>query len=325
MNAIRRRALLFLAGASAVSTLPILAQSRGPKWIVWLGAGEPLRRHVLEAFKSRGIVEGRDVALTFQKGFGFRDEEAAEALVRSRPDVIVLYGDGALWPLKRKTKDIALVFHNMKPDPVDFGLVESFARPGGNITGSSLNATEWVKKLLQMMKGLVPSMRRLGGLVDKQTIDEFERAEPEFAARNRDRVRSIHAQQGIEHIDMRVPRDMGRDAVARLVESWGVQAVAVYGLNHPMLNEYAVSAPIPVVCETFAMAKRGCLIGWSFDWTEGVNYAVQAIQRILRGDSPAVIPVYQVPIAFAVNRRRAREIGIELPPEVLIAAREIYD
>ena len=104
-----------------------------------------------------------------------------------------------------------------------------------------------------------------------------------------------------------------------------VELRARWGGGSAEAHEFAFSAPVPTVCESFALAKKGCLLGWSFDWTDGVNYAVQAIQRILRGDSPAVIPVYQVPIAFALNRRRARDLGIGIPPELLIAAREIYD
>lgn len=319
-----RRSLLCLAGASALLPLRLLAESRVPKRIAWLSAGEQVRARAREEFKSRGIVEGRDIALTFQAGFGFQDQQLADALIRTEPHIIVVPGDGPLWPLRKRTRDIPIVFYNMKPDPVDFGLIESFARPGGNLTGSTLNATDWAKKLLEILKGLIPSLKLVGDLADKGVLDEFERAEPEFVARNKERMRAINAQFGIDNIVLQVSMDLRRDEIAGIVKASGIQVVMDVG-HSPEAREFMVSAPIPTICQTFAMAKKGCLLGWSIDWTEGVNYAVQVVQRILRGESPAVIPVYQTRIEFALNRRRARELGIEIPPALLVGAREIYD
>ena len=283
----RRRSLLCLAGASAMAPLSLLAQPKDPKRIVWIDAGEPVRLRVREEFKSRGIVEGRDIALTFQAGFGFQDEQAADAIVRSEPHVIVVLGDGPFWPLRKRTRDIPIVFYNMKPDPVDFGLIESLARPGGNLTGSTLNATEWAKKQVEILKRLNPSLRLLGGLADKGVIDEFARVEPDFAARSKLRMRDINAQFGIDNVVVQVSEDLNRDEIARMVRASGIQAVMRAGRS-PAAREFMVSAPI-------------------------------------RGERPSVIPVYQVRIEYALNRRRAREIGIEIPPAVLIGAREIYD
>jgi putative ABC transport system substrate-binding protein len=319
----RRRSLLCLAGASAVLPCPLLAQSKEPKRIVWVGAGDQVRVRAREEFKSRGIVEARDIALTFQPGFSFDNEQKADELVRTAPHVIVLRGDGALWPLRKRTRDVPIVFYNMWPDPVDFGLIESFARPGGNLTGSSVNATEWSKKVLEILKQLVPALKLVGDLTDKGS-DDFERAEPEFVARNKERIRRENAQLGIDNVVLQVSRDHRRDEIARVVKASGIQVLMSPGFS-PEAREFAISAPIPTVCPSFAMAKKGCLLGWSFDWTEGVSYAVQAVQRILRGDSPAVIPVYQARIEYALNRKRAHELGIEIPPAVLLGAREVYD
>jgi putative ABC transport system substrate-binding protein len=320
----RRRSLLCLAGASATLPHSLRAQPGNPKKVVWLGDQEQVRQHVRRELKSRGLVEGRDLTLAFQAAPRLRDEEKVEALVRSRPDVIVLHGDGALWPLRKRTRDIPIVFFNMKPDPVDFGLIDSFARPGGNLTGSTLNLTDWAPKLFEMLKQLMPSLKLVAELVDKRNLDAFELGEAEFVARSRTKVQSINARFGIDNVILRISPDHGRDEIESMVKASGAQVLAFDWVPHEA-REYAVSAPIPAVCSTFAMAKRGCLIGWSFDWTEGVTYAVQVVQRILRGDSPAIIPVYQVPIAYAVNRRRAREMGLQVPPSVLLGAREVYE
>ena len=323
----RRRSLLGLAIVSAIPHLPLLAQSKGPKRIVWLGAGnEAAERRIREGFRSRGVLEGRDMALTFQP-LPSRDEaadELAASLVRTRPDVIVLVAHAAIWALKKRTRDIPIVFYNLAFNPATLGFVESLARPGGNLTGTSQGIDEFEKKELQLFRQLVPSLKRLGMISDKAEAERVERAEPGVMAWHRGRWRSLEALHGIEIVELRIPQDAGRDEIARIVNASGVEAVHTDTLS-PGMQEFVSSSRVPAKCFGFARVRKGCVFGWSFEWLEGERYAVQAVQRILRGESPAVIPVYQTPIAIALNRRRARELGIEVPASMLIEAREVYE
>jgi putative ABC transport system substrate-binding protein len=303
------------------------AQSKGPKKVVWLYYGnEKARERIRTGFRSSGILEGRDITLTFQS-LPDRDEDAdalAASLVRSRPDVIVLVAHATVWSLKKRTRDIPIVFYNLSFNPATVGLVESLARPGGNLTGSSQVVDEFAQKDLQLFKQLVPSLKRLGLILDKKEAEWAERVEPELVASHRARLRRLEARHGMEVVELLVPEGAGRDAIARIVSASGVQAVWLES-SSSAAGEFAFSAPIPAKCFGFARVRKGCVFGWSFEWLEGETYAIQAVQRILRGESPAVIPVYQTPIAIALNRRRARELRIEIPASLLIQAREVYD
>jgi putative ABC transport system substrate-binding protein len=327
----RRRALLCIAGAAFFSPQVLQAQSKEPKKVVWLYYGnEKARERIREGFRSRGIVEGRDISLTFQllpANFEKEADELVDSLARSRPDAIVLAPHVAIWSLKRKITDIPVVFYNLGVDPVEFGLVESLGRPSGNFTGSTVRSNEsFMPRTWQVFRQLVPSARRMGLLVDRPTsMEDFKRREPARFAAQRAKDRAMQSRLGIELVELRIDDGATREEIARIVEASGVHAVVLdRGMGGP-IAQFAHTAPIPSTCGSFGDARKGCLIGWSFDDELGETYAVQAVYRILRGDSPAAIPVDQVNWEFAINRRRARELGIEIPAAMLIGAREIYD
>ena len=340
--AARRCALMRFAGAAAFLSSPRWARAQqptganrasSPKRIVWLdGQGssperDAAQKRIREGFKARGLREGEHIALTFQAlppDDVKESDEVADSLVRGRPDAIVLVASALLWSLKKRTRDIPVVFYNLASNPADQGIVESLARPGVNFTGSTQMFDEVVLKDVQLFKQLVPSVDRLGLLVDKEDMELVERHEPALAARQRERWRSLKPRLGIEVVEVPIPARANRNEIALAVSSASVQAVWL-GSSSVEAMQYVSSAPVPTKCFSFRRVREGCLFGWSFEWLEGERYAIQAVERILRGDSPAVIPVYQTPINFALNRRRARELGIEIPPSILMSAKQVYE
>ena len=320
-----------LAGVGASLPPCGVAQSvGGRKRVIWLGVvAEQGRNRIREAFKSRGILEGRDVTLTFQglpANVEKECDELAESLVRSRPDVIVLPGHLTLWSLKKRTRDIPVVFYNLGPDPAKVGIVESTSRPGGNFTGStqsgdaSLETRRWAT-----FKQLLPSMRRAAQMVDQEFFEAIERDSLWRGLWDSIR-RDTEAQLGIEIVRLKVPKNANREEISRMVTASGAQAVVLEAYVTPGAREFLYTAPIPSMCWFFESARKGCLVASSVDFLEGETYAVHVVERILRGESPAVIPVYQhVRLAFALNRRRARELGIDLPASLLVEAEEIYE
>ena len=332
--AARRRALLCLAGAAASFPAVLRSQQQSPKTVVWLGVGgekpsaqeDAARKRIREGFRSRGIHEGRDIKLIFRELPGGRvkeSDELAESLVRSRPHVIVSVAHAVIWSLRKRTRDIPVVFYNLASNPVTLGIVDSLARPGGNLTGSTQMADEFGHKQMQMFKELVPGLKRVGVVLDREEFEDAQRAEPELVARQRSDQRNVAASLGIEIVELIFPSNASRDEVARAVKRSGVHGLL--GHSSPEVEEFVFTASIPAMCFGFRRVKKGCLFGWSFEWLEGESYAVQAVERILRGESPASIPVYQTPIRWAVNRKRARELGLPVPPALLISASEIYD
>lgn len=325
----RRRALLCLAGAATLPPRILRAASSGPKRIVWLVNSVESRQRIRHAFRSRGILEGRDIMLTFQglpANVEKECDELAESLVRSPPDIIVLPGHLTLWALKRRTRDIPVVFYNLGPDPAKVGIVESNSRPGGNFTGStqsgdtSLETRRWAK-----FKQLHPSMRRAAQMVDQQFWEAIERDSLWHGVWDSIR-RDTEVRLGIEIVRLKVPKKATREEIARMVTASGAQSVVLEAYVTPEAGEFLYTAPMPSMCWFFESARKGCHVATTFDFLEGETYAVHAVERILRGESPAVIPVYQhVRLAFALNRRRARELGVDIPASLLVEAEEIYD
>jgi putative ABC transport system substrate-binding protein len=336
-----RRYLLCLAGLATLFPRSLLAASGRPKRIIWLANGDahfsektpaPVRelswQRIREAFRSRGIIEGRDIVLTF-RGLPAENErqadELADSLVRARPDVIVLASHFAVWSLKQRTRDIPVIFYNMGYNPVETGLVESLSRPGGNITGTTQDSDAFMRKTWQLFKQLVPSMKRASIVLDTQFWEDIHRKEPGWGARYSAMWRDIRAQLGIEITWVRIPNAATADEIGHMVRESRAEGVYLAPSTPREAAEFLFPAPIPAMCYGFEPVKQGCLIGSGSDWTEGETYAVHAVQRILGGESPAVIPVYRTGVDFALNRRRARELGIDVPASLLIGAKEIYD
>jgi len=326
----RRRALLCVAAAAAV--LPWAPRAEGRhKRIIWLGYGEEYKKRIRDEFRARGIIEGRDITLAFQPlpgGLERESDQLADALVRSRPDIIVMEAHPALQSLKKRTRDIAIVFYNSGPNPAQIGLVESLARPGGNITGSAMTSDQHEYELLRWgtFKQLAPSLKRVAVIVAKDFVRELEGRDPMWYTESKKILWSAGAKLGIEFVLLEVPKDATKDAIASMVKASGAQAAILQPYTTREAAEFVYSAPIPTFCWGFAPVRKGCLVGFGYHGVEGENYAVQAVARILRGDSPAVIPVYVLnTVEFALNRRRARELGIDIPPSFLIQAKEVYD
>lgn len=329
--AARRRALLCLAAATAVLPLASSAQGRGPKRIIWLGYGEEHKKRVREELTARGILEGRDVTLTFQRLPGASERESdelADALVRSGPDIIVMGPHPAVFSLKKRTRAIPVIFYDMGPNPAQVGLVDSLARPGGNITGSAMTGDQYEYELRRWsrFKQLVPSLKRVAAIVGKDFVRELEGRDPTWYAESKRILWSAGARLGIEFVLLEVPKDSTRGEIDRMVRASGANAAILQPYATREAEEFVFSAPIPTFCWSFEAVKKGCLVGFGFDGVEGENYAVQAVVRVLHGERPAVIPVYVLnTLEFALNRRRARELAIDIPASMLIEAKQFYD
>jgi len=327
----KRRQLLMFAGASALSPAFAIAATE-PKHVIWLGPQPKGQERIRQAFKARGLVDGRDLKLTFldlPTNNEKEGDELAESVIRSRPDIIVLIAHATLWMLQKRTRDIPVVFYNLGSDPALVGLVKSLARPGGNLTGSTLGFEDLWLKNWQLLKELMPSLKRAGALVDKRTFEELERPDHPFALqweRGRRLKEFAEQQLGIKIVELRVPKNATVDDVARIVGSSGVEAAYLDPYTTDVAAKFLLSAKIPAMCLGNFGVKNGFVLGAGWDWMEGENYAVDVTQRLLRGESPAVIPVYQIKKwDIFLNRRRARELGLMIPESMVLLAKEVYD
>lgn len=336
-----RRGLLGAAAALVLAPLAAGAKDPGPKRITWVlyllneearkrfGDPRDLYRGLL---KARGLVEGRDFTLTFvalPTEERRECDELAERLIGSRPDIIAMHGHRALWSLRSRTRSIPVVFHDLGPDPSTTGLVESLRRPGTNFTGAFLDMREFVRKQLQLLKELVPSIRRAGNLFPRETMEHLEEIwaqVPGWKQYHEDEKQAVRSLLGIELVDVVVPGAASAGEIEAILREARVQAVLPVPSRRVAETFRAATSRFPTASMSFADARAGSLIGIGRYPSEGASYAVEAVHRILRGEDPATIPVYRnTRLSIAINRTTARKLGIELPPSVLTLATEIYD
>jgi putative ABC transport system substrate-binding protein len=300
--------------------------------VVWLyqtfGFGDAKER-LRGYLGSNGLVDGRNITLQFHElGAGETDYGAIAA---TRPAVIVSIAHEGLPDLIKRVRDIPIVFYNLGRDPVTLGFVSSLQRPGGNVTGTTIGIDELEGKRWEVLKELVPGLKRGAQLVDKKAIDDAH----ERAARDPDIARivkaayantaAVGARLGIEIAWLGIASDASAREIGSLVREARVQALVV-DMSTPALKAYLKESRIPAMGGDFRSVRNGMLVGSSFDFNEGEAYAARAVARILRGESPATIPVYRTRnIGFAVNKTTAREMGIEIPPTLLVRALEVFE
>jgi len=295
---------------------------------------EPGAKEVREAFARHGLVDGQDFTLDFQgPGTGEDLKRYRDRLVRSRPEVIVVVAGPFLDALAAKTHDIPIVFYNSASDPEQDGLVKSLRRPGGNITGTDLGWADMRTKQWQLLKEFVPAMKRGGVLNVPGGVDEI-------IAAGREREVYIHpAQRLVYEAQRRAARELGIQIRAVPVKEDAPEADVVDAIGKAKVETMLVNiTPTPAIvsalvksripsCGAFAgWARQGLLSAVSFDFTEGEGHAVGIVAQILRGVSPAVIPIYRATRwGVAINRSTARAIGIDIPQSVRMQANEVFD
>jgi putative ABC transport system substrate-binding protein len=333
MNRIRRT----LIGSGAVALCwPATVLAQGPariaRVVIAQKANEKSRELWRAEFAKHGWIDGHNLALSF---VDIREAPEAEAearareVIASRPDAILMLASAEVAIFKRLTKDIPFVFYNGGADPARIGLVESLRRPGGNITGTSLHMDQIWPKAWAMLKEIHPAMKRGGVLVD---LEDHDRRPNEDSSRadsvHRESMQAIASRLGIELRDVFVPKGatlvMAMDAI-RKSKSEALR-IELSWTKFPGLIASLEKARILTCGYTLAFVRDGGLLAVTFDFDEGKKQAVAIVARILRGESPATIPIYESTRYYvAVNLRTARAMGFTIPASIRIQATEVIE
>lgn len=326
----RRDFIALLGGAAAAWPLAVRAQQAGRfVKIGVLASGNRLNSPVIESFRralsNLGYVEGRDIAIEFRTTAGgdpaLLGDFAAE-LVRTSVDVIVTDGAPAALAVKQATTTIPVVMAVIA-DPVAMGLVQSFARPGGNITGFSILAPELGTKRLEILKEAVPGVKRVGVL--------WNSANPVNASVQTSSIAEAARGLGIEIELVGAPN---RDGLAAAFERFKAQPVsAVLTVPEAMLFqerqrivELATAARLPGIYPDRLFADAGGLLFYGPDVLDLFKRAAGYVDRIIKGAKPIDLPVEQpTRFEFVINLKAARAIGITIPPTLLTRADEVIE
>jgi putative tryptophan/tyrosine transport system substrate-binding protein len=324
----RREVMTLLAGAAAAWPLAARAQQKAMPVIGYLGAGSPgPSAPFVAAFRQglggSGYVEGQNVAIEYRYAEGRDDRLPALAadLVGRKVDVIVSTGGPAPRAAKAASQTIPIVFI-IGGDPVAIGLVASFARPGGNVTGVSWLGGELTSKRLELASELVPQARAIALMVNPNG------ANAESVVRD---MQEAARAKGVQLPILNAGSESEIDAAfASLVQG---RADALVVTAEPFINSrrqqivaLAARHAVPAIYGIREYATAGGLISYGASLTAAYREAGIYTGRILKGAKPADLPVEQpTTLELVVNLKTAKALGLTIPPSILGRADEVIE
>jgi len=328
---IGRRAIITLLGGAAAWPLAVRAQQRQQMRRVgalmpWNASDPQVKARYaafLQGLQQLGWTVGTNVEIHSRWSGGSEDDtrKYAAELVALAPDVIFTSGSAAVEPLRRATRTVPIVFA-IAPDPVGAGFVESLARPGGNITGFSPWEYGIGAKWLELLKQIAPSVTRVAVLRDPAITAGIGL----WGA-----IQSVSPSFGVElrPIDVRDAGEMQRALAAFAGSPNGglMLTGSAWAIVHrDLIIALAARHRLPAVYYERYFAAAGGLISYGSDNIELFRLAAGYVDRILKGEKPADLPVQQpTKYELVINLRTAKALGLEMPPTVLARADEVIE
>ncbi|MBL8700804.1 MAG: ABC transporter substrate-binding protein [Alphaproteobacteria bacterium] len=319
---IGRRPLL--AGAAAVAAAsPVAAQTARPLvgFIAASSRQERFERAFVTGLRDQGLVLGRSIDVEFHWTAGTLEPmRAIVADLLARRVAVIVTGGGNVTLLARTLTDAVPIVFATAIDPIDDGLVVSLARPGGNVTGLSLQSVELAPKLIEVLRELVPKAMRVAVLHSTLSRTSAGRRAAITAAA---RTIGIETREigfaNVEAMGRAFDEAAGMDG-AIVLRDFLVEA------NMRAIVAHAARVKLPVIYEQAEPVRAGGLVSYAADFVEMHRRAAGYVARILRGVAPADLPVEQ-PVRFelVLNLRTARALGLSPPAVMLDYADEVIE
>jgi putative ABC transport system substrate-binding protein len=317
-----RRAVLICAVLAALS--PRYAEAAERIWRVGVLAPVDdgiVRSVILPYLATRGFVEGRNLVIDFRVGTAEQMPELAQALVGDKPDVIIAISDWALHPARAVTRIIPIVATPMGTDPVRAGVAESWAHPGGNVTGVCLIAPELEIKRLSLLREALPSVHRIAVLSNHRKVVEAGLLP----------MRKAAAEVGLELVEIWVESPNEYATAFAVMRVAGAEALVIVPTpelyrDTEQLGALAAKARLPMIGGFRESAQGGLLIGYGPSLRELGRQAAGYVERILNGGQAGELP-FQGPthLDFAINMKTAKALGLTIPPYLLVGADEVIE
>jgi ABC-type uncharacterized transport system substrate-binding protein len=323
----RREFITLLAGAAAA--WPLAARAQQPAKMPTVGFLGPTTRSAVSPWLTVFVqrlgelqwIEGRNVVIDYRwaEGSNERASEIAAEFARLKVDVIFTHGTGA-YPAKQATSTIPIVFA-LATDPVGTGLVASLARPGGNVTGLSTQGTDLAAKRFELLRELVPGLRRLaimayagvpGAVLEMHAVEAM--------------VRTV----GLEAVtfEFQRPQDIATafDAFKDRADALYVAADPLVQANRVRINTLALEARLPTIFSLRENVEAGGFMSYGPNFSDLFRRAGDYVNKILRGTKPGDIPVEQ-PTKFdlVINLTTAKALGLTIPESFLLRADEVIE
>jgi putative tryptophan/tyrosine transport system substrate-binding protein len=323
----RRREFIASLGSAAASTWPLGAWAQQPgKIIGFLGAGAatawaPMVASFEQRLRELGWIDGRTVAIVYRWADGKSDRfgEITTEFVGLKVDVILTAGS-AVAAAKRVTSTIPIVFA-AAVDPVASGFVDSLARPGGNVTGLSLQSSDIAPKRIEILREAIPGLGRLAVLAN---------AGYPGAARESAAVQEIASKLGLAVSALDIHR---ADDIAPAIESLKGSPQALYLCTDSLvianmrnINALAREAHVATMWGAREYARADGFISYGPNEVDQFRLAADYVDKILKGAKPADIPVAQpTKIDLAINLKTAKVLGLTITEAFLLRADEVIE
>jgi putative ABC transport system substrate-binding protein len=324
-----RRSVVAITLAGLAAPRILLAQSAKRVYRIAIldDSVENARAEYWKIFRNRlrelGLVDGKDVTyeVRYARGDNERLPALAAELVALKPDILVTISTPPTSALIKATSSIPIVFTS-SGDPVGSGLVASLARPGGNVTGISINTPETGGKQLELLRELSPAAIRFAYLTDpsnKTSMEAFRQIEARARAMNV----TIRMLDGRKRAELeRSFETIKRERVQGLV-------VGTAGLlleHRQQIVQFAAREKLPAVYPRRDYVDAGGLLSYSTDIQFGYLRGADFVDRILKGAKPADLPVEQTSnVRMVINLKTARALGMKIPDLVRLRADEIIE
>jgi putative tryptophan/tyrosine transport system substrate-binding protein len=324
----RRRDFITLVGGAAA--WPVAARAQQAERVRRIGvleggveANDPNLAEFGKVLQGLGWTDGRNVRFDYRFGGADRDlmRKYAEELVALNPDILLANGSGALAPLQQTTRTVPIVFVSVV-DPVALGFVASLARPGGNVTGFTNFDYSLAGKWLELLKQIAPRITRVAVLRDPT----------QFAGAGQ--LGAIQAAASSLQVELS-PVDVRNDKeIERAITTMGagpnggliVQSSFAASVHLKSIVALAAKHRVPAVYSRQPYVAAGGLVSYGPDTIDQYRRAAGYVDRILKGENPAELPV-QNPNKYelVINSRTARVLGLTIPPSLLAIADEVIE
>jgi putative tryptophan/tyrosine transport system substrate-binding protein len=325
----KRREFITLLGGAA-GAWPLAASAQQPARLPTIGflvAGTPSSHGrwaaaLVQRLRELGWIEGRTIAIDYRWAEGSRERaaEIAAEFVRLKVDVIVTSATVVVIAAKQATSVIPIVFAAAS-DPVGTGLVASLARPGGNVTGLSLQFTDLAGKRLELLRTVLPDLRRLAILANASS--------PATALE----VAEVQAMARTFGLEVAAPEVRQTEDIAPAFEALKGRVEALYVVNDPLvdtnrvrINTLALAARLPTLHGDREHVAAGGPMSYGASFTDLFRRAGDLVDKILHGAKPADIPVEQsTKFDLVINLITAQALGLTIPPTLLARADEVIE
>jgi putative ABC transport system substrate-binding protein len=300
--------------AAKLPTIGVLGTSTATVWSPWTTA-------FVQRLRELGWIDGRTVAIEYRwaEGREARYGEITAEFARLKVDVIVMAGTAA--PAAKQATSVIPIVLAIVGDPIGTGLVASLARPGGNVTGLSYQSTDLAGKRLELLREMLPGLRRLGIM-----------ANVGYAAAVLE-MGEVQATAGTLGLDVARLEIRRVEDIAPALESLKSGADALYACTDGLLaaervriNTLALAARLPTMFATRDYVQAGGLMSYGPAYSDLFRRAADFVDKILRGAKPADIPVEQ-PTKFdlVINLTTAKALGLAVPDKLLALADEVIE